>query len=61
MRASIKDEEHIIEALESEADYESAVHALSTSNQVIFDKLMKLASGGDGENGRKWKCECVWQ
>ena len=59
--ANFVDEECIIEALESEADYESAMRTLSASNQVIFDKLMKLASGGDGENGRKWKCECVWQ
>ena len=42
--ANFVDEECIIEALESEADYESAMRTLSASNQVIFDKLMKSLS-----------------
>ena len=59
--ANLVDEERIIEALESEADYEGALHALSPRDQVVVEKLTKLASGGGGENGRKRKRECVWQ
>ena len=56
--ANLVDEECVIETLESTADYEGAVHTLNTRDQVIFNKLMKLANGGGGEHGIKRKCEC---
>ena len=55
--ANLVDEERVVEALESAADYKSAVHALNTRDQAIFDKLTMLASGGGGGYGTKWKCE----
>jgi hypothetical protein len=56
--ANLVDEECVIETLESAADYEGAVHVLNTRDQVIFEKLTKLANGGGGEQGIKWKHEC---
>lgn len=56
--ANLVDEERVIEALESAADYESAVRTLNTRDQAIFETLTKLASGGGGGHGTKRKREC---
>ena len=56
--ANLVDEERVVEALESATDYDGAVHTLNARDQVVFDRLTKLASGGGGGgHGTKRKCE----